>query len=49
MNHLAHSEASRIAKTNELAYKEKIENLELTSQRLEADFKRLAWILSCFG
>ncbi|KXN89169.1 hypothetical protein AN958_06096 [Leucoagaricus sp. SymC.cos] len=41
MNHLAHSEASRAAKSNELAYKEKINNLELTTQRLEADFKRL--------
>ncbi|KAF9447101.1 hypothetical protein P691DRAFT_141260 [Macrolepiota fuliginosa MF-IS2] len=40
MNHLAHSEASRIAKTNELAYKEKIETIELTNQRFEADLKR---------
>jgi hypothetical protein len=40
MNHLAHSEASRAAKSNEHAYKEKIEKLELTTQRLEADFRR---------
>jgi hypothetical protein len=40
MNHLAHSEASKIAKTNELSFREKIEHLELTSQRLEAESKR---------
>jgi len=40
MNHLAHSEASRIAKSNELALKSKIENLESTHHSLDVQHNR---------
>ncbi|EKM77758.1 hypothetical protein AGABI1DRAFT_107927 [Agaricus bisporus var. burnettii JB137-S8] len=40
MNHQAHSEASKIAKTNEMSFREKIEHLELTTQKLDVESKR---------
>lgn len=40
MNHLAHSEASRIAKSNELALKSKIENLESIHHSLDVNHNR---------
>lgn len=40
MNHLAHSEASRIAKSNELALKSKIEDLESAHHSLDVHHNR---------
>ncbi|KAF5354013.1 hypothetical protein D9756_007052 [Leucocoprinus leucothites] len=40
MNHLAHSEASRVAKNNEVSLKSKIEHLELTNQNWETQYNR---------
>lgn len=37
MNHLAHSEASRNAKTVEANLKGKVDDLEITNEKLEAE------------
>ena len=40
MNHLAHSEASRVAKTVEINLKEKVDEMEITIGKLEAELRK---------
>jgi hypothetical protein len=40
MNHLAHSEASKLAKANEANLKGKIDDLDVTNGKLEAELRR---------
>jgi hypothetical protein len=40
MNHLAHSEASKIAKNNEATLKAKIDDMDVTHGKLEAELRR---------
>jgi S-adenosylmethionine:tRNA-ribosyltransferase-isomerase (queuine synthetase) len=42
MNHLAHSEASKAAKTTDANLRHKIEDLELNNTKYEAELKRCA-------
>jgi hypothetical protein len=40
MNHLAHSEASKVAKANEATLKAKIDDLDVANSKLDAELRR---------
>ena len=40
MNHVAHSEASKVARATEANLKEKLDDLEMTNQKLEAELRK---------